>query len=107
MPLAVKRPPRFASRDPRCAVNLSTGMLLPDDSIAPVTVRNLSDRGFMGECSAEIAEGARLGIDLPGFGIAPAIVRWRQDDEIGCQFRRPIPVERVTQGHQSAFLGPY
>ena len=69
----------------------------PIERVLEITVRNLSPRGCMGQCAAVLGEGERVGIDLPGYGIAPAIVRWSGDGEVGCQFRRPVDVDRCEE----------
>jgi len=90
MRLHLKRPARFSSRDPRTAVDFDTDLLLPDDRMIDATVRNLSARGFMARCRTRLRAGTWLGVDLPGYGIARAVVRWSEDGELGCQFRRPL-----------------
>lgn len=97
MALSLKRPARFSSRAYRRGVSIPAALLLRDDRVLEITVRNLSPRGFMGQCGAPLEEGDRIGIDLPGYGIAPAVVRWSEDGEVGCQFRRPIDVDRCEQ----------
>lgn len=94
MPLSLKRPPRFACRAYRHGVSIPAALLLADDEVLAVTVRNLSARGFMANCHARLGEGAWVGVDLPGYGIARAVVRWTDDGEIGCQFRTPVDVEQ-------------
>lgn len=93
MRLHLKRPARFSSRDPRTAVDFDTDLLLPDDRMIDATVRNLSPRGFMARCRTRLSAGTWLGVDLPGYGIARAVVRWSEDGELGCQFRKPLGTE--------------
>lgn len=97
MALALKRPARFASRAPRSGVRIPAWLVLTDDSVVPVTVRNVSKRGLMAECGRALEPGTWLGIDLPGFGIARAVVRWCSDGELGCQFRQPFDIERFGE----------
>lgn len=91
MKLGLKRAPRFASRRPRIAVAIATELLLPDDRVIDVTVSNVSELGFMGACRITVSAGTWLGVDLPGYGIARAVVRWSEGGELGCQFRKPLP----------------
>lgn len=91
MKLGLKRPPRFAARRPRAAVDFCAELLLPDDRVIDVIVRNVSESGFMGACRTAVRAGTWLGVDLPGYGIARAVVRWSEDGEFGCQFRKPLP----------------
>jgi hypothetical protein len=97
MPLSLKRPARFNSRAYRRGVSIPAALVLRDERVLEITVRNLSPRGCMGQCAAMLGEGEWVGIDLPGFGIAPAVVRWSEDGEVGCQFRRPIDVDRCEE----------
>lgn len=96
MPLSLKRPARFAARPYRRGVSIPAALLLRDERVLEITVRNLSPRGFMGHCAAALGEGEWVGVDLPGYGIARAVVRWSDDGEVGCQFRAPIDVEQCV-----------
>ncbi len=58
----------------------------------PLLVVNMSPHGFMARCEAEIAEGERLRITLPGVGTVTAEVRWALGGRIGCQLERPVPL---------------
>jgi hypothetical protein len=77
------------------AVAMGASLLLEDDSVVPIRIENLSPHGVMGKCDAELPAGAWLGIDLPGFGIVRACVRWSEHGEIGCHFRKAIDPERL------------
>jgi hypothetical protein len=87
---------------------LRTHLVLADDRVVAISVRNISPDGFMGECGTPLAQGAWLGIDMPGYGIARAVVRWSGDGEIGCKFRRKIDLARLgrarARGSSSAGL---
>ncbi|MGX7895043.1 hypothetical protein [Tsuneonella sp. HG222] len=99
MILSLKRPARFRPRAPRTGVDIATQILLPDDRLIDATVRNVSELGFLAICDTELAAGTWLGVALPGYGIARAVVRWNEDGELGCQFRRPLSdaaIERST-----------
>ena len=93
MSLTLKRPARYAPRGPRIGVNLRTSFVLADDRVVPVTIENLSANGFMAKCRRPLPDNAWLGVELPGCGIVRAKVRWSDGREVGCQFRRPIPLE--------------
>lgn len=101
MALSVKRPARFASRKPRAAVAIDAWLLLPDDKVTPIEVRNISMDGFMGGTLVEIPPGTSFGIAMPGCGIVRASVRWSEAGEIGGQFRRPLSVERLEESFNS------
>ena len=96
MRLSLKRSSRYAPRGPRVAVELGTSLLLPDDRVVPVVIENLSANGFMAKCGGELAANTWLGVELPGCGIVRALVRWAEDGEVGCQFRKPIELDKFT-----------
>lgn len=102
MALALKRPARFAPRDYRQGVTFAAALILADDRIVDIEVRNLSARGFMGRCDTALIPGGWVGVDLPGYGIVRALVRWYDDGEFGCQFRNSIDVDRLAdiRAHQ-------
>jgi hypothetical protein len=93
--LSLKRPGRYAPRSPRRGCNLPASLVLADDRIVPVTIENLSANGFMAKCDGELQASTWLGVELPGCGIVRARVRWNEDGELGCQFRRPIDLDRL------------
>lgn len=95
MKLSLKLPARFAPRNPRAAVAIEATLLLPDDGVAPISIKNISAEGFMGETHAEIQADAWIGVALPGCGIVPALVRWNEAGELGARFRRPLDLERL------------
>lgn len=93
--LALNRAARYEPRGPRSAVNLETCAVLADDRLVPITIRNLSRDGFMGQTDAELDPDTWLGITLPGCGIVRARVRWNEDGELGCQFRRALDAAQL------------
>lgn len=95
MKLALKIPARFSPRHPRMAVSIESTVLLPDDSSLPVTIQNISEDGFMAQGTDGLCPETRLGIAIPGCGILQARLCWSKDGEIGCQFRRPLDLERL------------
>ena len=96
MALSLKRPARFEARSPRAGVTIPACLLLADDRVLDVTVRNVSAQGLMAECDQPLPKGTWLGVDLPGFGIARAVVRWSEQGEVGCSFRDPLDIERFS-----------
>lgn len=97
MKLSLKLPVRFPPRKPRASVQIEASLLLPDDEVAPISIRNISADGFMGETHVEIQVDAWVGVALPGCGIVPARVRWNDAGEMGAQFRWPLDLERLQQ----------
>jgi hypothetical protein len=98
MKLSLKLPARFAPRKPRAAVEIEATLLLPSDDAVPISIKNISADGFMGETHCGIAADAWIGVALPGCGIVPARVRWSTTGEIGAQFRKPLDLDRLQQG---------
>lgn len=70
-------------------------LLLPDDRVSSVSIRNISAEGFMGETQAQVLAGARIGLALAGCGILPALVRWNEAGEIGAQFLVPFDLDQL------------
>ncbi len=95
MKLSLKTPVRFRPRNPRAAVLIEGTLLLPNDSVAGVAVKNISTAGFMGETTAMVAVGAKNGIALAGCGILPAVVRWNEAGEIGAQFLASFNLDQI------------
>jgi hypothetical protein len=98
MKLSLKIPARFPAREPRAAVDIQATLLLPDDGVAPVAIRNISADGFMGETAIALRAGDTIGVALPGCGIVPACVRWASAGEIGAQFRGLLNLESLQRG---------
>jgi hypothetical protein len=98
MKLSLKLPARFAPRKPRAAIEIASSLLLPDDCVMPVVIKNISPDGFMALCASAMAADTWVGVAIPGRGILPAVIRWSNaDGEFGAQFRRPLDLERVLQ----------
>src|SRR5687768_8509326 len=97
MKLSLKLPARFAPRKPRAAVAIEATLLLPDNVVAPISIKNISAEGFMGETHADVQANTWVGVALPGGGIFPARIRWITAGELGAQFRRPLNLERIQQ----------
>src|SRR3712207_6832501 len=95
MGLSLKREPKFPPRRPRTAVQIQSVLLMPDDSELPVAIKNISSRGFMGVTRLDLAPGTSFGIDIPGYGIVRAHVRWTEQNKWGAHFDRPLDLEWV------------
>jgi len=79
-------------------VKLGTSIVLANDRVVPVTIENLSANGFMAKCAATLVENTWVGVEVPGCGIVRARVRWNEEGELGCQFRKPIDIDRLREG---------
>lgn len=76
----------------RQAVALDARLRALGTTGAEVQVLNLSATGFMAECDAEIAVGARVWLMLPGRERLNALVRWANGGRLGGEFADPIPL---------------
>jgi len=79
------------------AVKLGTTLVLGNDRVVPVTIENLSANGFMAKCGATLVENTWVGVEVPGCGIVRARVRWNEEGELGCQFRKSIDLGHVGE----------
>jgi hypothetical protein len=55
-----------------------------------VKVRDVSQAGFMAECSERIQIGSTVSLDVPGIGPVHAQVRWQIGGRMGGLFLDPI-----------------
>lgn len=90
MGLSLKILGRFSPRAPRAALVIDTWMLLPDDRLVQVLIKNISPAGFMGETSSHLEPGMAFGIVIPRQGIFRGSIRWSDAGEIGGKFDRPV-----------------
>ena len=97
MALSLKRAPRFAPREPRAAVVVDSLLLLPDDQVATITIRNISASGFMAYSAADLPPATWFGVAIPGCGIVRAQVRWSEAGAMGAQFNRPFDLEQLER----------
>ena len=66
----------------------------PDGQPLELLIVNMSPHGLMARCEAELSEGQRLRLGLPGAGILTAEIRWALGGRIGCHFATAI--DRAT-----------
>ena len=100
MHLSLKRAAQFPPREPRRALAIQAYVMLAEhDHMVPLVIKNVSENGFMGETSAtaNLKPGGAFGVWLGQLGIVRAIVCWNVGGEIGCQFRRPISLDRLER----------
>lgn len=97
MALSLKRAPRFAPRELRAAVVVDSLLLLPDDQVVTVTIRNISASGFMAYGAADLQPDTWFGVAIPGCGIVRAQVRWSEAGAMGAQFDRRFDLEQLEQ----------
>ncbi len=66
----------------------------PDAQPLELLIVNMSPHGLMARCEAELSEGQRLRLSLPGAGVLTAEIRWALGGRIGCHFATQI--DRAT-----------
>ncbi len=84
---------RSAARHPL----IWSGVLHHDFEWQAARVRNISATGALIECSAEVAAGARVFLDLKEAGRIAAAVSWRREDQIGLLFATPFDVSSLSK----------
>jgi hypothetical protein len=84
------RPKMNDRAEPRDEVYHRARMTLDDRRIVPVTVVNLSPRGFMARTEVEVGVGETVSVTLPVVGTVAAAVRWALGGRIGCRLERAI-----------------
>ena len=93
MGLSLKREPKFPPRRPRTAVQIRTVLLTPDDREVPISIKNISAAGFMGEALLNIDPETSLGVSIPDYGIVRARIRWNEDNKLGAYFEHPLDLD--------------
>jgi hypothetical protein len=59
-----------------------------------VKVHDVSQCGFMAECSEPVQIGSHVSLDVPGIGTVRAQVRWQIGGRMGGMFLDPISLSR-------------
>jgi hypothetical protein len=59
-----------------------------------VTIRDMSQCGFMAECSESVRIGSFVALDVPGIGSVRAQVRWQIGGRMGGMFVDPISLKK-------------
>ncbi len=65
-------------------------------------VHDVSSTGMRIECRAELAIGEEITVGLAGAGATRAHVVWRNGNEYGCQFDKPLSAEDATHAFQGS-----
>jgi hypothetical protein len=79
--------------DERIPVFYRTRGIGPGDQLMPLVIVNLSAKGLMARCRAELPAEASVQVSLPMIGTRSAKVRWSLGGRIGCEFDKPIEIE--------------
>jgi hypothetical protein len=72
-----------------------------------VRLRDVSNLGFMAECSGFVGIGSAVMLHIPGLDPLPAEVRWGLSGWIGCKFEQELSWDRlflllVEEGRKSS-----
>jgi hypothetical protein len=78
----------------RTQVQLNTQLRHANWYEIEVSVRDVSQSGFMAECDASVQIGSYVSLDVPGIGPVHAQVRWQLGGKMGGMFLDPISLSR-------------
>jgi len=91
---------RYSLRKPdRVRVILNTRLRISDRPDAEISVRNISNRGFMAEGQDPIEVGSNTMIYLPGVGWSLATVRWSAGSRFGAKFADSINMRQFWRAN--------
>lgn len=93
----LKIAPKYPPREPRRLSCATASLLLPDDRELPIELGNVSAKGFMARSQVPIPANISLGLNIPGFGIIRAEVRWSEGYELGGSFEEDLPEQLLTR----------
>ena len=95
---------RYLIRRPdRLHISLPAMIACENDAPLPIHLRNISTLGFMGECNGELPVGSAVAVELPGVGIARALVRWTIGAKIGGSFNIKVDLRLLREAAPDAF----
>jgi len=87
---------------PRDSLFLLADLRVEQDArLHRVRVRNLSDRGMMGEGQLRVQRGNRIAVELRGIGTVEGTVAWVQDDRFGVAFDSEVDSQRARRPLQA------
>lgn len=89
-------PPLVARRAKRLDVELASRIRYRGMSSVDVTIRDLAFTGFRAACAQSLAEGERISIDLPPFGLVPATIAWCRGGFIGGLFDSAVDIRHCV-----------
>ena len=91
---------RYNIRKPdRVRVSLSTQLRLSGRPDLEIEVRNISNRGFMGEADTPLTIGSDAMLNLPGIGWVLASVRWVAGSRFGGRFSESINMRQFWRAN--------
>ena len=91
---------RYNMRKPdRVRVLLNTQLRILEKPDVEVSVRNISNRGFMAESNAPIPIGSDALLYLPGIGWSLATIRWSLGNRFGGRFSDSIDMRQFWRAN--------
>ena len=78
----------------RTEVHATTSLLRDKNYTVEVSIRNVSQCGFMAECQEPLRIGSHVELEVPGTGRVRAQVRWQLGIRMGGMFLDPVSLER-------------
>ena len=88
-------------REPRHRL-MRRAITVIDGNEVELRLRNISSMGALVECSAPVAPGTELAIDVIGVGPVRGIVRWAQAGKFGVQFEGQFDLARLAPKKETA-----
>jgi hypothetical protein len=90
-----EKPEHFKQRrSERTPVGSNAQLRHPHWYNVEVTICDVSQCGFMAECSQPMQIGSYVSLDVPGIGAVNAQVRWQIGGKLGGMFLDPISLNR-------------
>lgn len=90
-----ERPADFKTRQSeRLPVDTDTTLRHDNWYSVQVMIRDVSQCGFMAECTEHVQIGSYVCLDIPGIGPVHAQVRWQVGSRMGGKFVDPISLHR-------------
>jgi hypothetical protein len=83
-------------RFPRYRVGERTRLRPNEWSSIQVGLLDISSHGFRAECEANLKIGGYVTLEVHGIGQVEAKIMWRQSEQLGAQFARPISLEHCA-----------
>jgi diguanylate cyclase (GGDEF)-like protein len=91
-------------REPRHRL-MRRAVAVIDGKEVELRLRNISSMGALVECSAAVAPGTELAIDVIGVGPVRGLVRWAQAGKFGVQFEGQFDLARLAPKKEPANPG--
>ncbi len=83
-------------RYPRYRVGERTRLRPNEWSSIQVGLLDISSHGFRAECEANLKIGGYVTLEVHGIGQVEAKIVWRQSEQVGAQFARPISLDHCA-----------